>query len=204
MNLILALTLSLSFADSTQVYYAEKNAAALLEMCATASSREEMLLCQYRLYPLTEDDQYIDNLPTELDGASARELALLSGLWGYRAARANIFQIIRLGGRSDDLLQQAKVSNPAEPFVLLIQGQSLLFRPRFAGGDKEEALACFEKLLATVQDAADPAIAPMEAQLWIWYTLSKLKRNDEAESLKLALLAENPPTLYREFLADPP
>lgn len=204
MNLLLLLTLSLSFADSTQTYYAEKNAAALLEMCAHTTSRAEVLLCQYRLYPLTNDDQYIDDLPTELDDASAQELALLSGLWGYRAAQANIFQIIRLGGRSDHFLQEAKAVDPQEPFVLLIQGQSLLFRPRFAGGDKREALAAFEELLSIVSQRPDPGISPMEAKLWIWYTLEKLGEDEEAAALKQDLLASNPPTLYREFLADPP
>lgn len=204
MNLLLLVTLSLSFADSTQTYYAEKNADALLEMCAHSVDRTESLLCQYRLYPLTKDDQYIDDLPTELDGGSARELALISGLWGYRAAQANIFQIIRLGGRSDHFLKEAQALDPDEPFVLLIQGQSLLFRPRFAGGDKREALQCFQKLYDIVSQHTDPGISPMEAQLWIWYTLEKMGEDAEADSLKRDLLAANPPALYREFLADPP
>lgn len=203
MTLLLALIPMLSFADSTQVYYAEKNVAALQELCAQADTRDADLLCRYRLYPLTQDQRYLDDLPETLTEATAQELALLSGLWGYRAAQSSLPGLVRNGRRAERLLHQARDRDPADPFVLLVEGQTLLFKPKLFGGDKREALACFERLHATVRARANSPIAPMEAELWIWYTHRRLE-TDEADAREAALLAQNPPPLYREFISDPP
>ena len=189
--------------DSTQVYYATQNVAALQHLLATSDDRTVQLLCRYRLYPLTEDDRYLHDLPTELAHPTARELALLSGLWGYRVMTGSVLNIPKNGRRASHLLDEAKTLDPDEPFVLLIEGQSLLFRPSIFGGDKRAALLRFQRLQEALQHATDQSITPMEADLWVWYTLNKLGA-EEATALRTHLLASNPPPLYRAFLLDPP
>jgi hypothetical protein len=204
MTLLLLLTLAVPFADSTQTYYAAKDARALAALCADEADDAASLLCRYRLYPLTEDKAYLDDLPTEVaDSASACELALLAGLWGYRAARAALPALIKYGRRSERFLQAAKALDPDDPFVLLIEGQSLLFRPSLFGGDREKALARFRTLRDVVARRSGEGVSVMEADLWTWYTLARMNHAD-ADAHRTRLLAQDPPPLYREFLLSPP
>lgn len=189
--------------DSTQVFYARRDAGALRSLLARSQDRAVRLLCRYRLYPLTLDPAYLDDLPDDLDDASARELALLSGLWGYKVKDASVFKLRAYGRRSTELLERAKALDPDEPFVLLVEGQSLLYRPGILGGDKRAALDRFRRLAARLRHTPDRAITPFEADLWRWYTLAKLG-DAEAPALRAALLAQNPPPLYLAFLQDPP
>lgn len=196
---LLLLLLAFPSADSIQVYYAEKDVHALEQLYAQTSERELLLLCRYRLYPLTQDEQYVAALPQDLDTASASELALLSGLWGYRAAQASIPRAIQFGYYADRLLKRAQQLDPADPFVLLVAGQSLLFRPAFAGGSKEGALNYFQRLRHVLNEGPKNGISPLEADLWIWYTLRAMD-DPRAPALRERLLAHPLPPLYREFL----
>ncbi len=202
MIIALLLATTLSFADSTAAHYATRNVNALEEMLERAPDREARLLCLYRLFPLTDNETLLDNLPEELANPTARELSLLAGLWGYRAAKAPLLLTIRYGGRSDRLLDRARRLDPQEPFLLLVDGQSLLFRPGFAGGDRRAALRAFERLKHVLPAYADAGISALEAEVWIWYALEKMGV-DEAPALRKQLLARNPPALYRDFLQDP-
>ena len=190
--------------DSTQVYYAAQDAAALRRLCQEADDRLLDLLCRYRLYPLTQDPAHLADLPETLADASAPELALLSGLWGYRVMEASIFKIPTYGTRATRLLEQAQALDPEDPFVLLVEGQSLLFRPALFGGDPEAALHCFRTLRRQLDRTSHQGISTVEADLWIWYTLDKLGHSQEAHQLKATLLANQPPPLYEQFLRDPP
>lgn len=207
--IVLFLTLTMLSVDSTftaatQTHYAQQDAEALQHLLEDADTRFEELLCRYRLYPLTERDSLLRDLPTQLEDGSARELALLSGLWGYRAARASLFSAIQYGQRSQHLLEAAKAQDPNDPFVLLVEGQSLIFKPRIAGRDEEAALDRFERLCEVLQRLQpDMGISMMEAELWRWYALHRLKI-DRAPTLRDELLAAGPPPLYRQFLQDPP
>ncbi|MEM1125391.1 MAG: hypothetical protein AAGI71_01980 [Bacteroidota bacterium] len=206
MSLLLLLLLATPLApiDSTHVYYASKDTASLTSLLQQAETREDDLLCRYRLYPLTQESALIRDLPRGLDDGTARELALLAGLWGYRAGEASFPASIRHGLRSQGLLDEAVALDADDPLVLLVEGQSLMFKPRIAGGNAEEALARFQRLREVIRTSRQPAVAPLEADLWIWYALYKLKR-DEAPTLRADLLAQNDlPLLYREFLNDPP
>ena len=189
--------------DSTQIYYATQNVSALQRMLAQTTDRALALLCRYRLYPLTQDPAYLQDLPTTLEASTARELALLSGLWGYRVKDSSVLKVPVYGKRATRLLEQAKALDPAEPFVLLIEGQSLLYRPKIFGGNKHKALAAFNKLSETLPSESGTGISKMEADLWLWYTLTKLN-DDEADAFRSKLLARNPPPLYKTFLLDPP
>ena len=189
--------------DSTQIYYATQNVSALQRMLAQTNDRALALLCRYRLYPLTQDPSYLEDLPTELEAPTARELALLSGLWGYRVRESSVLKVPVYGKRATRLLDQAKALDPTEPFVLLIDGQSLLYRPKIFGGNKQKALDQFNTLRETLPATSGTGISKMEADLWLWYTLAQLD-TDEAETFRSELLAQNPPPLYKTFLLDPP
>ncbi len=202
-TLLLAFTLFAPFADTTQTLYAAKDIAALQHVCAAPATVEADLLCRYRLYPLTQHARYLDALPTDLENASARSLALLAGLWGYRTSRASFHLVPRYGMRAERLMNLARARAPRDPFVLLIDGQSLLFKPSIAGGDRRAALARFKQLSTIAAQQPGCGISPMEADLWTWYTLDRLGE-PEAATMKARLLASSPPRLYREFLLSPP
>ncbi len=142
--------LSTPFAEATQTAYAQQDADRLRALFDRASSRADSLLVRYRLYPLTEDASVLDGLPSSLSDGTAREYALLSGLWAYRAGEASIFSAVTYGRRSTNLLEEAKTQAPNAPFVLLVEGQSLLFRPSIAGKDPDGAARRFGQ-------AAEPA-----------------------------------------------
>lgn len=204
--MLLALLLLVSsptpFAADVQDAYAHQNADALRGLLRDANSQTDSLLVRYRLYPLTEDASLLDDLPSDLPNGSARDLALLSGLWSYRAGESSIFGAIEYGRRSTTLLERAKQKAPNDPYVLLVEGQSLLFRPAIAGRDPSAAADRFETLASRAQ-AAD-GVTPMEANVWCWLALREAGKFQRARHLQEKLLSENPPPLYRQFLHDPP
>lgn len=202
--LLLSATAMVSFADSTQHYYATRDVANLAALCAQYSGQPVEWLCRYRLYPLTEDETYLEDLPTDADAFdSPQTLALISGLWGYRTAKASIFSVAKFGRRSNTFMERAKELDPNDPFVLLIEGQSLLFRPNIVGGDKKEALERFRTLQRILPTCSDRGISALEADLWVWYALKRLD-DPSASQLKRELLDQQPPPLYAAFIADPP
>lgn len=190
-------------AEATGKYYAEGNVEALKQLYRETDDRTVRLLCRYRLYPLTQDETYLEDLPTALDAPSARELALLSGLWGYRVREAPVWKTPTYGRRAMDLLDQARMLDAEDPFVVLIDGQSYLFRPALFGGDLREALRCFRKLERLLAEDKVAGLSVLEASLWEWYTLEKMG-TDVAEQVRQQLLDRDLPVMYRQFLMDPP
>ena len=202
--LILAVSLNVSFAEQVQHAYAQQDAEALQSLLRRADSRADSLLSRYRLYPLTEDASLLDNLPKQLDDGSAREHALLSGLWSYRAGEASIFSAVSYGRRSANVLETAKKLDPDAPYVLLIEGQSLLFRPAIAGRDADAAADRFDRLAHMVEHTPSIGITTTEAQVWEWLALREAGHAEQASTLHKTLLSKSPPPLYRQFLDDPP
>jgi len=200
--LLLAVTFSSPFAQEVQDAYAHQKPEKLRSLLSEADSRADSLLVRYRLYPLTEDASVLDGLPSELPDGSARELALLSGLWSYRAGEASFFRKIQYGRRSANLLEQADNLDGEDPYVLLIKGQSLLFRPAIAGRDVKKAATCFERLAPKAESIE--GIPSMEAKVWQWFALKQDGQVDTARTLHDQLLDRNPAPLYRQFLEDPP
>ncbi len=201
--LLVSLALFTTFPDTTQALYAAKDVASLQRVCAAPTTPEADLLCRYRLYPLTQDERYLDGLPADLEEGSARSLALLAGLWGYRTARAPFHLVPRYGMRAERLMKKARALAPDDVFVLLVDGQSLLFKPAIAGGDARAALARFRLLRRVAAQQPHGGVSPLEADLWTWYTLRKLG-DPAADPMRTRLLAAGPPRLYREFLLSPP
>ncbi|PSQ73289.1 MAG: hypothetical protein BRD26_01100, partial [Bacteroidetes bacterium QH_1_64_81] len=95
--MVLLLLLSMMpppFAQATQTAYAQQNAEKLRALFDRASSQSDSLLVRYRLYPLTEDEAVLDDLPSSLQNGTPRDYALLSGLWAYRAGEASFFSAV--------------------------------------------------------------------------------------------------------------
>lgn len=190
-------------ADSLAHYYAAQDAGAITRLHRTARSREERLLCTYRLFPLTRDDAWLAEIPGEEGVRSARELALIAALWGYRAAEAPPWRLPVYGRRSEAVLNRARALDPDDPYVLLVEGQSLLYKPGIFGGDAAAAQGRFERLRTVLAGRPVPGLHPMEAEVWIWMALRK-QGAASAESVRQRLLARRPPPLFRQFLLDPP
>lgn len=202
--ILLALMTTSPFAQAAETAYAQQDADQLRKLMDRASSRSDSLLVRYRLYPLTEDETLLDDIPPSLPDGSAREYALLSGLWAYRAGEASLFSALRYGRRSTSLLHKAKDRATADPFVLLVEGQSLLFRPSLAGGDSNAAAKRFARLSEIVEVEDFDGISRTEAQVWRCLALKEAGRSAEAESLSEHLHTQDLPPLYRQFLESPP
>lgn len=208
MVLLLAAVLAIGTVDgpghqATQQLYARGDAEALAALLAETTDRELALLCRYRLYPLAKDPAILDGLARDLKDGTARELALLSGLWAYQIREAPPWQMPTLGRRSQRLLDRAVAADPTDPFVLLIEGQSLLYRPALFGGDKQAALDRFRRLRQVLADHQEVGLSVEEAQLWEWYALVELD-DPAAEPLRQELLKKPLPPLFRQFLLSPP
>lgn len=189
--------------DTVASLYAHHDAEGLVRLHANAHTAGDELLYRYRLYPLTLDARYLDDLPDDTVCRTARDYALLAALWGYRTAEAPPWKLPVYGARSSRLLDRALALDPNEPYALLVEGQSLLFRPGIFGGDAEEALKRFERLRTVLRDRPTVGISPFEPEVWIWYTLRKLGR-PHTDRVRDRLLAQEPPPLFRQFLIDPP
>jgi hypothetical protein len=109
---------------------------------------------------------------------------------------------VQYGRRSANILTRAKEQDPDEPYVLLIEGQSLLFRPAIAGRDPTAAADCFERLAAQADTTA--GITTTEAQVWRWLALKEAGHADAAQRIHDRLLRDDLAPLYRQFLEAPP
>lgn len=204
--LLVALTAASSppFAQRVQTAYAQENSDSLRTLLRQADSQSDSLLVRYRLYPLTEDAALLSDIPRRLDDGSARDWALLSGLWSYRAGEASIFSAVNHARHSTDLLETAQARNPDDPYVLLVGGQSLLFRPAIAGKDSDEAAGRFARLVELAEQGAADGISVIEARTWEWLARREAGQTDRAQGLYGTLRDTTLAPLYRQFLEDPP
>lgn len=202
--LVFLMSIHPPFADRVQDAYAREDAEALRTLLDDADTRTDSLLARYRLYPLTENAALVEDLPETLDDGTAREWALLSGLWSYRAGEASIFSAVSYGRRSANLLETAQSIDPNDPYVLLVGGQSLLFRPSIAGKDPDAAAQQFEQLAQLAKQNKTDGIPAVEALTWQWLALKEADRVEDARALHEQLVSQNLPPLYRQFLDDPP
>ena len=190
--------------DSLTYYYARQDTSGVERLYRTqARTRLDRLLCLYRLYPMTNDPRWIRDIPSEEGVTSARELALISALWAYRAASGPAWKLPTYGRRSERILDDALERDPTEPYALLVRGQGLYYKPRVFGGDVDEARQTFEQLRARLAGRGAPGLHPFEAEVWIWMAV---RRQDESAGARLRerLLARRPPRIFRQFLIDPP
>lgn len=190
--------------DSLTAYYARQDTSGVDRLYRTqARTREDRLLCLYRLYPMTLDTGYLADIPSEEGVRSARELALISAMWGYRAASGPMWRLPTYGRRSERILNEALARDPDEPYALLVKAQGLYYKPGVFGGDVAEARRAFERLRQVLARRPTPGIHPFEAEVWIWMAVRKQDARQGA-ALQRRLLAQNPPRLFRQFLIDPP
>ncbi len=190
--------------DSLTYYYARQDTAGVERLYrAKARTREERLLCLYRLYPMTLDRAYLADIPSEEGVTSARELALIAALWGYRAGSGPAWRLPIDGPRSERILGRALERDAAEPYALLVRGQSLYYKPRLFGGDIAEAQTTFEQLRTRLGGRGVPGLHPFEAEVWIWMAVRR-QDGEQGTALRQRLLSRNPPRIFRQFLIDPP
>ena len=190
--------------DSLTTYYARQDTSGVEGLYRRrARTREERLLCLYRLYPMTLDRGYLREIPSEAGVTSARELALIAAMWAYRAASGPAYRLPIDGRRSERVLDDALARDADDPYALLVRGQSLYYKPRVFGGDVAAAQRTFERLRTVLARRATPGLHPFEAEVWIWMCV---RRQDAAQgrALQRRLLARRPPPLFRTFLVDPP
>ena len=190
--------------DSLTIYYARQDTSAVDRLFRhKARTREDRLLCLYRLYPMTLDTGYLGEIPSEDGVRSARELALISALWAYRAASGPAWRLPTYGRRSERILDAALALDPNDPYALLVKGQGLFYKPAWFGGDVAEAQRTFERVRQIVARRPTPGIHPFEAEVWIWMAVRKQDAR-RGEALQRRLLAQRPPRIFRQFLIDPP
>ena len=193
-----------SVRDSLTVYYARQDTARVERLFRRgARTREERLLCLYRLYPMTLDRAYLRDIPSEVGVTSARELALIAAMWAYRASSGPAYRLPLDGRRSERILGRALERNPDDPYALLVSGQSLYYKPRAFGGDVAAARRTFERLRTVLARSAPPGLHPFEAEVWIWMCVRR-QNAAQGAALQRRLVARRPPPLFRQFLLDPP
>src|SRR5690606_36289147 len=149
--------------DSLALYYAAQDVPAIERLYRQTALREERLLCSYRLFPMTRDDAWLRTIPDPAGAETACELALIAAHWAFRAANAPPWRLPFYGRRSEAVLGRARALDPDEPYVLLVEGQSLLYKPGIFGGDAVEAQRRFERLREVLRREAVPGIHPVEA-----------------------------------------
>ncbi|MBE0595523.1 MAG: hypothetical protein IH616_24310 [Gemmatimonadales bacterium] len=203
MTATIMLFLGFCFGDVAHRAYAAEDPEGLRALVEFARTREDTLLLRYRLYALTQRPGLIIDIPSDLDSASARELALLSALWGYRTRDLGLLELYVVGRRTMGLLERALELDPEDPLVMLIDAQSLLFRPAIAGGSKRGGLERLRALQTRVHRTPACGVSRVEADAWLWYALDK-NNDPAADSLRAELQSQPLPQLYRRFLADPP
>ena len=189
--------------DSLTHYYVQRDIPAVRRLEQIARTREDRLLVTYRLFPMTMDRGVIEDIPSEDGVGSARQLALISALWAYRAAHGPKLKLPARGRRSERILDRAREIAPEDPYVLLVRGQSLLYKPGIFGGDVEAAKQTFENLKRVLGRGSVPGLHPFEAEVWIWMCERKLDP-EAASAMRQRLLARRPPPMFRQFLVDPP
>jgi stage V sporulation protein SpoVS len=190
------------FGDQVQVAYNNRNAREVRRLMNAATNQSDKFLAIYRLYPLTEDGTILANLPADPNRENAKDKALLSALWSYKINEDRSL-MMTLGTRIIRLLNSSERLNAQNPFVLLIVGQSLLYKPAVFGGSAARALQKFQALKRQIQAEAICGLSIWDADVWIWYAMHK-KRDRGAEAFKQELYRNNPPVIYREFLNNPP
>lgn len=164
-------------------------------------------LVGYRLLPLHGDaDAQHEALDTAI--AALREAveeapqmadahALLSALYGWKIGK-QWYKAPVLGPKAGRAMQRAEDLAPQNPRVVLLAAISRYQRPALFGGDKQAALAGFERAahLAALSERAASPLAPAwghaEALAWAGIAHAKAGRYRKAETALRAALESNP------------
>lgn len=196
-------TVSTPVRDSLTHYYVRRDVANVRRLHRIARTQEDKLLVAYRLFAMTREQSIIRDIPSDRGVQSPRQLALISALWAFRAGTGPKIHLPTHGRRSERILDRARDLAPNDPYVLLVRGQSLYYKPGIFGGDVEAAKETFEHLKRQMRGRSVPGLHPFEADVWIWMCERKLDE-DRARATKRRLLAQSPPPMFRQFLLDPP
>jgi hypothetical protein len=192
-------TLRPPFAEKVLRRYTSADTDGLKRLHARAANNEEELLCRFRLYPVLRDETYLKDVPDPVTG-SARELALIAGLWAYKTAVAPAWRVPGYGKRSEMMLRAARQADPDDPYVLLVRGQGQLYKPKLMGGDAKAAVATFENLRGVLEGTDMPmGLSIWEAKTFAW--LARCQTDKQAAAAERErLLAEEPPKAFELLL----
>ena len=124
-------------------------------------------------------------------------------MWAFRIHASPPWTLPTYGRRVQSALDRARALDPLDPYLLLVDGQSLLYRPAVFGGDASDALDRFRRLRAVLAARPAAGMHPVEAEVWIWMAMRRL-HDPGADAFRRRLLAAHPPPLFRQFLLDPP
>lgn len=190
------------FANQVADAYANKDIERLRAAYVDAPTRGDSLLVLYRLYPLVNEAELIDDLPSKLEDGTGREKAILAALWAFRMADGGLFSKMTHAGRWYELMTQARKDAPFDAFVRLIYAQSVYYMPRYFGGGKKRSIA-FLKLLRE-QLATEPqcGLGTLEVDVWIGVALGQVN-DPSAQEVRHRLLSQDLPPLFLELLQDP-
>jgi len=157
----------------------------------------------YRLYPISKNKKDLESLPSNLEEikeASAADYAVLSALWAFKSRYLGSINWIRAIRRSDKLLKRALSIDSKDPIVSLIHAQSLMYRPKIAGGSKQDARDRLITLKGQIAGSESCSLFIQEVDVWIWKVTKEI--NPElAESLKSKLLSQPLSKLNRRIIA---
>jgi len=205
--LLMALMTSISSkaqeCDALSAAYGNIETETIRQVYEHPSSRLQYLHALYRLYPLTEDKQLLDDIPSDLGSdAPAGEMALLSALWTWRGSRASLFRKLPMIMKGVRMLDRARQVDSEDPLVQLVYGQSLIFKPKIAGGDFRKALTAMRYLRQQLEVNPTCEVSIPEVDSWIYYCLHLLN-DPEEDRFKQTYLQSNPPRLFRGFVLSP-
>lgn len=134
-------------------------------------------------------DTYVDGLEKRLKTLSqsktysAEAKALLSSLYGYKIAYSPMKGMF-LGSKSSGLLEEAYAKAPNSPIVLKMMAGNKYFTPETWGGDKDEALALFQKSNLAFEKSG-------KEQNWMyldnmaWMGMIHLEKGNEAKAKEI-------------------
>lgn len=134
-----------------------------------------------RVY-VNKADDYLDKLLDKYPD-NAQLHAIDGAVYGYKIALAP-YKAPFLGPKSMWHIDKAIELDPSEPMGYIEQGNSLQYRPAIFGGDKNEALECYQKALKLMFAQSDLKCNWQHLLLraFILKSLYELNRTKEAET----------------------
>jgi len=127
-------------------------------------------------------DDYLDKLLDKYPD-NAQLHAIDGAIYGYKIALAP-YKAPFLGPKSMWHIDKTIELDPNEPMGYIEKGNSLQYRPTIFGGDKKEALECYQKALKLMEARNDQKCnwQQMLLRAFILKSLYELNRTDEANA----------------------
>ena len=183
-----------SYADQSDIYKIEEAMSAMDTETLLAIQSElngyELALANYRLAlsanltgqkslakeALQSSMQILENLDNEVS-EDVEVKALLSQVYGYQIA-LNPMKAFYYGPKSQKKLAEAEVLSPNNPRVLMFKGIGAVNTPPMFGGDKDNAIAAFDKSIAAFENDEYSSYHWGYAEAYTWRGLLMQQQGD--------------------------